>query len=295
MGDDREYACPSIGAQRQGRILCRFLAPILVSVGLFQTRSLAQGVHIQVGTVPREIIEQRLRRLSKDNADREADLRNMFEESGCSGERLSEQQVKRKHPPNVVCVLSGTTNSTIVVGAHSDHVEAGQGAVDDWGAAALLPSLFESFQGSPRRHTFVFVGFTEEEKSMAGSGFYVKRLSDEEVARIRAMVNLECLGLAPTEVWAHHADGKLLTALLSVARSANAQIRAVNVENVGRDDSEPFVRRKVPTITIHSVTQDTLHILHSRDDKLSAINLDYYYASYRLIAAYLAYLDSVLD
>jgi hypothetical protein len=277
------------------QILVRFLAPLLVPLTLLQVLCLAQQVRFPYHALPREIIEQRLRRVSNDNAKREADLRAMFEESGCSGERLSEQEVERKRPPNLACVLAGATNSTIVVGAHSDHVKAGQGAVDDWSGAALLPSLLESLQGSLHRHTFVFVGFTEEEQRMVGSRFYVKHLSNAETASIRAMVNLECLGLAPTEVWAHHADRKLLAALLGVAQSTNVQIQAVNVEKVGRDDSEPFVRRKVPTLTIHSLTQDTLRILHSREDQLSAINLDYYYETYRLIAAYLAYLDVALE
>jgi hypothetical protein len=47
-------------------------------------------------------------------------------------------------------------------------------------------------------------------------------------------------------------------------------------------------------VTIHSVTQDTLRILHSPRDRFSAIHLDDYYDTYRLISAYLAYLDQVL-
>jgi len=57
----------------------------------------------------------------------------------------------------------------------------------------------------------------------------------------------------------------------------------------------PFLSHKVATITIHSVTQATLPILHSDKDDFAAIKPADYYESYRLITAYLAYLDSALD
>ncbi len=44
-----------------------------------------------------------------------------------------------------------------------------------------------------------------------------------------------------------------------------------------------------------SITQETLRILHSRYDTLSAIRRDDYYATYRLISVFLAYLDTKLD
>jgi len=46
---------------------------------------------------------------------------------------------------------------------------------------------------------------------------------------------------------------------------------------------------------LHSVTQQTLPMLHSDSDNLSAIRLDDYRDSYQLIAEYLAYLDGKLD
>lgn len=71
-------------------------------------------------------------------------------------------------------------------------------------------------------------------------------------------------------------------------------IAAVNVDQVGTTDSEAFARFKIPRITIHSLTQETLPILHSKNDAMTAVHMDDYYASYRLIAGYLAFLDSYL-
>ena len=71
-------------------------------------------------------------------------------------------------------------------------------------------------------------------------------------------------------------------------------VSTVNVDKVGTTDSESFARYQIPRITLHSVTEDTLPVLHSPDDMLSAIRMNDFYNSYRLIAEYLAYLDGVL-
>lgn len=44
-----------------------------------------------------------------------------------------------------------------------------------------------------------------------------------------------------------------------------------------RADSESFARLGIPTILIHSVTQETWAILHTKRDRPEAINFDYYY------------------
>ncbi len=52
-----------------------------------------------------------------------------------------------------------------------------------------------------------------------------------------------------------------------------------------------FLSAHIPVITIHSVSQETLGILHSDRDNVDAIHFDDYYAAYKLTAYYLAYLD----
>jgi len=256
------------------------------------------GGQIRFRLEPRTVIESRLKSFPTNNKDREALIRKWFAESGCSG--LTEQSLERKLPPNVICILPGNTpkgeaEQIIVVGAHTDHVDDfGDGVVDNWSGAALLPSLLYSLSGQPRRHTFVFVGFSAEEKRLLGSRYYVGHLTAEERARIDGMVNFDSLGLGPTEVWASHADKVLLDPLAAVAAESRLPVSVMNVENLGTADSESFAPYHIPRVTLHSLTQDTWPILHSPRDKLAAIKMDDYYDSYRLIAEYLAYLDGVL-
>src|ERR1700757_2495149 len=113
----------------------------------------------------RSVIEKHLKLFSEKNSEREVLIRKWLRESGCQDSNLSEQPLDRKLPPNVICLLPGETEETIVVGAHTDHVEgSGDGVVDNWTGASLLPSLLYSLSAHPRRHTFVFVGFTAEEE-----------------------------------------------------------------------------------------------------------------------------------
>jgi Zn-dependent M28 family amino/carboxypeptidase len=70
----------------------------------------------------------------------------------------------------------------------------------------LLPSLRFRVRQKPRQHRYRFVGFMGEEQRMMGSKYYLEHLPKEQRARIRAMINLDSLGLGTTEVWVTHAD-----------------------------------------------------------------------------------------
>jgi hypothetical protein len=241
--------------------------------------------------VSRDVVMKRLADAPVQNSDRVVELEKMFREAGC---QTTEEPVKHLHQPNVLCVLPGSTASMIVVGAHLDHVEEGTGVIDDWSGASMLPSLYQGLASHPRTHTFLFIGFAGEEDGMVGSEFYVKHLAPEDRNRIAAMVNLECLGVTSTKVWATHSDPQLLRDLIAMAQSLKLPLSGVNMERVGTTDSESFSRYKIPRITIHSITQATLSLLHSKGDNINAIEPNFYYDSYRMIAPYLVLLDQQL-
>jgi hypothetical protein len=243
----------------------------------------------------RDVIESRLRAAPRRNEDREAALDSLFIQAGCRDADLSEEPVKHEKFPNLICRMPGRLESTIIVGAHFDKVARGGGVVDNWSGASLLPSLFQSLHDRPRKHTFIFVGFTAEEQGLVGSRYYVSQMTPDEVARTRAMVNIDTLALGPTNIWLTHSDRRLASAFYGVAQSMKLPVAIMNADRVGNDDSASFMRRKIPTLMIHSITNPTLHILHSADDNFSAVKFGDYYDSYRLLSAYLAWLDAMLD
>ena len=70
----------------------------------------------------------------------------MFPQAGCDDHHLSQQPVKGSKLSNLIGVLPGSTNRVVIVGAHFDHVPAGDGVVDNWAGAALLPSICEALK-----------------------------------------------------------------------------------------------------------------------------------------------------
>jgi Zn-dependent M28 family amino/carboxypeptidase len=74
--------------------------------------------------------------------------------------------------------------------------------------------------------------FTDEEKGEVGSRFYVGQMTKEQVAATDAMVNMDTLGLAPTEFWASHSDKGLTDALIYIAKQLNMPLAGVNVDQV---------------------------------------------------------------
>jgi len=274
--------------------LCHLAGALIVGIAaVWSAAQTSAQIHFRLRT--REAVEADLKSFSTRNSEREALIRKWFDDSGCKDANLAEQALDRKLPPNVICVWPGETPEVIVIGAHTDKVDSfGDGVVDNWTGAVLLPSLLYSLSAQPRHHTLIFIGFSGEEKGLAGSRYYVDHLTSEQRAHIEGMVNFDSLGLGPTEVWASHADRVLFDALSSIAAASKLPVTVMNVENGATADSESFARYHIPRITLHSVTQQTWSILHSPSDKLAAVKMNDYYNSYKLIAEYLAYLDNAL-
>lgn len=279
-----------------GDLGLRFFAATVVVVvaggvvGAAQTSVAIGPLRLQT----REVVQDHLKLFSTDDSEREARIRKWLADAGCAANDLYEQAIDGRFPPNVICVLPGDTPQVIVVGAHTDHINRGDGVVDNWTGAVLLPALLYSLSARARHHTFVFVGFSAEERGLIGSRYYADHMTIAHRARVDAMVNFDSLGLGPTEVWASHADKVLLDALDEVAKESKLPLSVMNPSNGATADSESFARYHIPRITLHSVTDQTWSILHSPRDNMAVIKMNEYYGSYELIAQYLAYLDGVL-
>ena len=268
----------------------------LLTVAGFVSLAAPAPAQIVFSRLSEDAVRGRLQQFAGTDAEREEKLKSLFVQAGCAATALSEQEVKHEKLPNLVCVLPGQSDETIIVGAHYDHISAGDGVVDNWSGASLLPSLFESLRSSPRRHTFVFVAFTSEEEGLIGSKAFAKDMADQQRERTEAMVNMDTLGLGPSEVWVGgHADNSLVHEIGKVASGMKLPVGGLVMHNAGDTDSTPFQAKNIPVVTITSVTLKTLSILHTKQDRISAIHFDDYYRTYELVAGYLAALDHDLQ
>ncbi len=142
------------------------------------------------------------------------------------------------------------------------------------------------------------MAFAEEETGLQGSRAFVKQLGRDGAGRVHAMITLECLGLGPTRVWVKRSDTRLTRAVLTILTIGNAmklEVSGVDVDAVGDSDSHPFASAKIPVLDIHSITQETLPLLHTKADKRAAVNDEHHYNSYKLVAALTAWLDTNYD
>jgi hypothetical protein len=81
---------------------------------------------------------------------------------------------------------------------------------------------------------------------------------------------------------------------MRIAAFLKLPLMGVDTSRVGGTDSDSFASARIPVVTIHSITQETLRTLHGSGDRLDAIRGPDYYDSYRLVAVYLAFLDTTL-
>jgi hypothetical protein len=265
---------------------------LLISVGAALAASVtacaADG--IQLALISPTALEDYLRAGHVSPRDRQNLVERLFQQAGC---KVTLQSVD-KHSSNVICDLPGDTSATIVVGAHFDFADEGQGIVDDWSGVSLLLVLYQTLKTERPKHTYEFVAFAGEERGLIGSSRYVRELTAERKAHTQAFINLECLGLNTPKVWVRRSTPMLVDRLARVAAAIHVPLEGVNVDAVGDDDTHPFLSRKISAISIHSVTQETWRILHSSRDNIGAVHPDDYYNAYRLVVFYLKYLDTEL-
>jgi len=266
----------------------RILLPVVIACPL-----LAQGVKIQFEPVDEAVVKSRLERNPATNGERAAALRKLFEEAGCTGDMLADQAVAGARQPNVICTTGGS-GSTIVVGAHIDFSEDGRGMIENWTGASLLPSLFQALRQTPRKHKFVFVGFSDREKGRRGSIFYVKNLGAEK-SQVKAMIDVEALGMGQTKVQMENSDKGLSGKMASIAKSLGIPVAGSDTNIVGDSDEKTFTGAKIPVLAVHSLSGNAVRVPGTSNDNSTAVQPKEYYESYKLISAYLAYLDESLN
>jgi Iap family predicted aminopeptidase len=258
----------------------------------FLLAGLLSGQTIEFKSLNEGVLERRLRLAHRDVKERYARLRALFVQTGCSD--LREQPVRGSKQPNLICSSGEEGQKRIVVGAHFDSA-GGDGVIDNWTGAILLPSLAQFLREQPRRHAFEFVGFAAEEKGLVGSRAYLKALSPEERKTIAAVITLDSLGLGPTLCWPNSSSDELMRAAAVLAQSMKLDFAGVNLDNVGSTDSVTFHKAGIPVLSLHSVTGETWHLINSKHDVWATLKWKDYYDTHRFVSALLCYLDQKLE
>ncbi len=93
---------------------------------------------------------------------------------------------------NLKVILPGRSKELVIVGAHFDSWDLGQGAMDDGLGVAQLFALARALRGRALDRTVELVWFNGEEQGMWGSRYEAEHLGDTPVV---AMLNLDMVGV----------------------------------------------------------------------------------------------------
>ncbi|MEM1768983.1 MAG: M28 family peptidase [Nitrososphaerota archaeon] len=151
---------------------------------------------------------------------------------------------------NIVGVVEGHTDESIVIGAHYDSQMKTTGVWDNLTGVSILIELAKNFSKRENRKRIIFVAFGAEEIGLWGSTFFVEKHKKELKEKCRAMFCLDAVSSAfPTErsVWAKDV---LRTLILEISRKHGYLITNTREPNLSYSDYYPFIVEDIPAAMI---------------------------------------------
>ncbi|PWB75881.1 hypothetical protein C3F09_01855 [candidate division GN15 bacterium] len=108
---------------------------------------------------------------------------------------------------NILGELPGASDTTIILGAHYDHLGWGApgsrdtsskprihpGADDNASGTAALLEMARYYASNPHRHSLLFAAFSGEEEGVLGSTYYVRHWTIDS-SKVRMMLNMDMIG-----------------------------------------------------------------------------------------------------
>ena len=192
---------------------------------------------------------------------------------------------------NVVAVLKGETNSSVILTAHYDSYPGSPGADDDGSGIACLLMAAKILSKYEFYHTIKFVAFSGEEQGSLGSSSYVRYLYDRG-EDIIANINVDTVGHATSKE-----AGSLIRTLTNEASiwlsdvaeeicntySDKISLQLYRHANFGGSDHQSFVNYGYEAIFF--VEYEFNKNMHTPDDTIEHVNVSYLTKVCRLIVA----------
>ncbi|MEJ2635334.1 MAG: M28 family peptidase [Calditrichia bacterium] len=176
---------------------------------------------------------------------------------------------------NIVLTLPGKVKKKIVVGAHFDSWDLGQGGIDNGLGTAILfdaARLMKKF--SPQNYyTVEFVWFNGEELGLWGSKKYLEMHRGDDIA---AMINMDMTG-TPVGFNAMGFD-ELVPFLQNLEKQLPGFDLSRGVMNRPwtNSDNQPFMLEGIPTISLLGHLDDEMvKYYHTRADTYDKVNKEY--------------------
>ncbi len=172
---------------------------------------------------------------------------------------------------NLRLLIRGRVPSRLIVGAHLDSWDLGQGALDNGIGIAQLHALAAALRGVPLHHSVELIWFNGEEQGLHGSRHAAARLGDTPVV---AMLNLDMVGVP----WSVNAlgDDSLVPSLERWRASGTVSRRlARGVENINwvASDHTPYQLAGVRAFTFNGpIPRESVRYYHDLADTIDKVS-----------------------
>ena len=163
---------------------------------------------------------------------------------------------------NVIAELNNDIvgDQVVVIGAHYDTTPWSSGANDNGSGMATALIVAEELADDELPFDVRFVFFGSEETGLHGSNYYAGELSQEEIDRIEAMVNLDVVATGDLEVFG---DETLMGYAESAAEEYGVDLALAEPFEWGASDYVGFDERGVPFIMLYADELD--YVNHPSD------------------------------
>ena len=223
-----------------------------------------------------------------DNKQRLNGVKTLFTKHGAPAEAMTVEAYRNVE--NLLVTLPGKTAETIIIGAHYDLAGDGScGAIDNWTGIVSLAHLYRRFKAFPQLDkTLLFVAFGSEEKGLVGSHAMAdainKRKDNEQYC---AMVNIDSLGLAATQVFENVSNKRLAQLAWEAADEQALPFQRRTIAGADADSSS-FLKRKIPAVSLVGMPANWQDFLHTKNDQARQVNLTNVYQGYRIALVLIA-------
>jgi len=171
---------------------------------------------------------------------------------------------------NLRVVIPGRVASRLVVGAHFDSWDLGQGAMDNGLGVAQLYALAVALRGAAMHHTVELVWFNGEEQGLRGSRLAAAQLGATPVV---AMMNLDMVGV-PIGVNAL-GDDALVPPLERWRATLGEERLPKGVENINwvASDHTPYQLAGVRALTFNApIPRESVRYYHDLADTIDKVS-----------------------
>jgi len=208
---------------------------------------------------------------------------------------------------NVVSYLPGTNDSTVIIGAHFDHLGWGSsaslytgeepmihnGADDNGSGSAVMLELARHYASrrGQLNYSILFVAFTGEEEGLIGSKHFASHMTVDS-SKVRMMINLDMIGRMREQD-----DGLVVFGVGTCEAFKNYfdsliydDIKlTVNEGGIGPSDHTAFYNRKIPVMFFFTGAHEDYH---KPSDDIDKIDFDGIVQVSRVVTDAIDYFDS---